>query len=1214
MSIYRIASLAWSDIRFAWRRPIYIALFLILSLMTLGLVLGGVQITAGSTDTGGAKAWINSEFNLAFVDIILLALILPFFAAVGSGMSVLTDEDRKLDRMLHATPLTFMEYATARFLGAVVPIAGVLLAWMIVQIGLYEFWPLDNADEVRGPFALMNYVWPMLIFGGTLLVTFAGTAMLLGTLTRQPALVFALPTIMLVGGVFFLWSFSPEWLPQSVNRAMQLVDPAGMRWMMETYRTVDRGVGYYNTTPVGIEIPFALSRIVYLAIGLACIPCVAAIVRRRVRGSSPVVALDAIPQHEAITVLASVAASGPLPECTQRVPGLLGTTAVMLRSELRSLVRSPGLWIFGPLILLQVLGTALIRTGPLDTLVLSTSGSIAAGAFNTLTLLLTLLILYYTVESLVREERHNVAKIIRSTAAPTAGMLAGKILANAAMTATIVGAAFIAALIALLWQLIGSKVPIAPELGVFAFIWVVLLAPTLIVWSSFVTLVYAAIRSRYATYAVALGALVLTGFLTQFGYMNWASRWHLWSSVRWSDLDRLDVAWTSIVWNRILMLAIAVFFITLTLRIWPRRLPDIRAQADRMQPAKLLRSMWAPALAALPAVVIACGMLIAMRAGSQGGPQERKAKDYWRQNSATWENAPSPALDSVTADVELFPESHSFHVKGTYVLRNAGITPIMALPLTLREHLTVSQWTVDGVSITPGKVTDDTDPPAIDDQAGLMVVRPVQPLAPGERVTVGFELVGVLPRGWSKRSAGAGEFVLPSGVVLTTFSGSFMPLVGFSSGVGEDDDNRRDAKDYPDSHFEHDVDPLFGPAWSTSVTMKVTAPESWTVNAVGVPGEPMVADGKKTITWTTDHPVRFFNLVGGPLVEKKGTSTSVYYDARHSYNIDRVSETLDHARAKYSEWFYPYPWRDLKLTEFPGLADYAQGFPGNISFSESIGFLTKRGGDDEADAVEFVVAHEAAHQWWGNILTPGKGPGGNVLSEGMANFSAALLIEDLRGNAARKSLMRRFEAQYSNGRSPDSERPLHKIDGTRPGDTTVTYDRGGWAFWMLKDAMGREPMLGALRAFIERFKDGPDFPLVEDMIATLREQAEDPEGFDAFVNQWIFGKVVPEFKLSEITVNRNGSEWTVTGTVTNVGTGTIEIDIGAFGALGAKPESDDAATAVEPTSTTRVVTEPNQAAAFTIVCPFEPARVDVDPDVRVLQLNRKAASKEVAVK
>jgi len=104
---------------------------------------------------------------------------------------------------------------------------------------------------------------------------------------------------------------------------------------------------------------------------------------------------------------------------------------------------------------------------------------------------------------------------------------------------------------------------------------------------------------------------------------------------------------------------------------------------------------------------------------------------------------------------------------------------------------------------------------------------------------------------------------------------------------------------------------------------------------------------------------------------------------------------LDAARKWYSAWFGEYPWKVLKVSQFPNLASYAQGFATNISFSEGIGFLTKS--DPRSRWASLVVAHESAHQWWGNLLLPGKGPGGNILAEGMAHFSSILLFEQVYG-------------------------------------------------------------------------------------------------------------------------------------------------------------------------------------------------------------------------
>jgi glycyl-tRNA synthetase beta chain len=139
-------------------------------------------------------------------------------------------------------------------------------------------------------------------------------------------------------------------------------------------------------------------------------------------------------------------------------------------------------------------------------------------------------------------------------------------------------------------------------------------------------------------------------------------------------------------------------------------------------------------------------------------------------------------------------------------------------------------------------------------------------------------------------------------------------------------------------------------------------------------------------------------------IAKDGDGARVFYSPRTPHNVDTMVKALAAARRRYGAWFGDYPWTNLRVTQFPGLAGYAQGFPGNISFAEGIGYLAKPlavaedAADAEAAAVDvafYIVAHESGHQWWGNIVTPGKGPGGNIISEGLAEFSALLLMLEL---------------------------------------------------------------------------------------------------------------------------------------------------------------------------------------------------------------------------
>ena len=119
--------------------------------------------------------------------------------------------------------------------------------------------------------------------------------------------------------------------------------------------------------------------------------------------------------------------------------------------------------------------------------------------------------------------------------------------------------------------------------------------------------------------------------------------------------------------------------------------------------------------------------------------------------------------------------------------------------------------------------------------------------------------------------------------------------------------------------------------FTTKIT--ITGPADFTINSVGTKTAETVKDGRRTVVWESDFPVSFFNVIAGRWKVEQGKGSAIYYHAGHPYNIAEMSEALEGARRYYSEWFYPYPWRELKLSEFPNLASYAQGFPTNITFS-----------------------------------------------------------------------------------------------------------------------------------------------------------------------------------------------------------------------------------------------------------------------------------------
>jgi hypothetical protein len=674
--------------------------------------------------------------------------------------------------------------------------------------------------------------------------------------------------------------------------------------------------------------------------------------------------------------------------------------------------------------------------------------------------------------------------------------------------------------------------------------------------------------------------------------MNWVFNWDLWDVTTWSDMGPFQLARSSLVMNRLLVLSLTVFFIALAARFYGRREVDPTRLLHALRPRALFGNALGLAPWLLVPTVLASALGLQVGRGYQSKAMEKKLHDYWKQNLATWKDAPQPEIVDVVLDLKLDPPQSGLHSKGTFRLSNPHDRPLKRFALTGSPFWTNVTWTLDGAPYQP------------ENRTSLYAFTPPAPIAPGGGVTVGFEFDGNVPKGTSKNGRGLMEFVLPSGVVLTSFTPSFVPMVGYEETVGiEEDKNKYEPRVYPDDFYEGITEAGFGSGSAFTARVTISGPADYRYNSVGVLESDKVENGTRTVVWTTDHKVRFFNVIAGKWAEKKGDGIAVYYHPSHTYNVDDMASALQGARTYYAQWFHPYPWKELKLSEFSGLSTYAQGFPTNITFSESIGFLTRE--EKIGNAAFSITAHEAAHQWWGNMLTPGKGPGGDLLSEGMSHFSTILLIDQVKGLSPRIEFCKRIEESYGEERQVDSERAMVKIDGSKPGDTTVTYDKMGWVMWMLLQQMGREELLRGLHDFQTAYDDNPDHPVLQDLTAFLRPYAADPVAYDAFVKQWFFEVVVPEYRFEKAEKAKDGSGWIATATVTNKGAATMPVVVAAlkgerFDEKGkAKPDYVDARETI--------TLGKGETKTVKIKCAFEPERVVVDPDALVLQLERKSA-------
>ena len=410
-SFARWAAVARRELSSALRRPSYWFLFGVLVLAAWGFSEGNVTISSGDATAGGNRSHVTSVFAQSMFQSISISGMGAWFLAIGAGLVLVRDAEHRVGEVLHATRLTPREYVWGSFAGAVTAFLVIWGLYLGASVGFNHVLAAGAESRQIGPFVLGNYLAPTLLLGLPQIVFFAGVPLFLGAWTRRPIVVFAFPIAVLLVALGFLVSWSPSWLDPAINRALMLADPSGFRWLNETFLKIDRGVDFYNTAPLPPDTGFLLSRIALAAVGLLAVEAaVRNTARRLLRGDMDSVVVGFRRSGKKKTpapdlTSAPAPAGRTLSELGMRTspPGFFAAVHAIGRAEVRELLVRPGVYLFVPLILWQSVSQSLFALGPFDSPLLVTSGAMAARQFNTLSLLVCILLLFYTVESLVKE-------------------------------------------------------------------------------------------------------------------------------------------------------------------------------------------------------------------------------------------------------------------------------------------------------------------------------------------------------------------------------------------------------------------------------------------------------------------------------------------------------------------------------------------------------------------------------------------------------------------------------------------------------------------------------------------------------------------------------------------------------------------------------------------------------------------------------------------
>jgi aminopeptidase N len=158
-----------------------------------------------------------------------------------------------------------------------------------------------------------------------------------------------------------------------------------------------------------------------------------------------------------------------------------------------------------------------------------------------------------------------------------------------------------------------------------------------------------------------------------------------------------------------------------------------------------------------------------------------------------------------------------------------------------------------------------------------------------------------------------------------------------------------------------------------------------------------------------------------------------------------------------------------------------------------------------------VVAHELAHQWFGDLVTCRDWANG-WLNEGFATYFENLWNEHDLGNDFFKHSMLELRAGYL-GEDAHYRRPVvyHVYhDGGFELFDGHLYNKGGWILHMLRYQLGDATFRRAIKAYLERYREK------EVITADLERTLEEVTGrsMAQFFQQWIYSGGYPAFEVN----------------------------------------------------------------------------------------------------
>jgi len=781
------------------------------------------------------------------------------------------------------------------------------------------------------------------------------------------------------------------------------------------------------------------------------------------------------------------------------------TWASLTRIELLNIIRDNYFWIIlsGGLIFLSFVfyhgpGSLKVRDYPRAAFFMDVFGNVF-GYF------VFFIIIFYTGES-VHRERHTRFAYINDALPPPTWVL------NLAKLSSLCCLGIFLSLVPIL---VGLGVQLSRtfyhfNLPLYFTAWGSYLLPQMLEMVLFSYALHNLVNNKFAAHAIGITVWVLMMLASSFRYFNYnlLLYGHTPYAV-FTDMDIIGHILTPLLWFQTYWLTAGIVLVILASLFYVRGVSTTFREKKQLARQRFRGSTRTGAFLSI-IVFLAIGAYIYYNVSYLNeyitSAEDKERKVIAERQLKRYNDLPLPKVTSLRLTSDLYPSEQRATTKAWLTITNKSARPIDSLlldgdgltydllyndqPLPYRNPLSFPRGKFN--FFRPSKEPSDY----------RLYILP-HPLLNGD--TAALEI-------YSQRSFDGfqndlyGLAMLRNGFV---FNGG-LPALGYDEGeeLGNNDDRRKFG--LPDKHevdIPHD-DPVGRQSLQSGfnadlVNLDITVSTSgdqWAI-APGTLEKEWSTGGRHYFHYVQDHPriylpyamasaryaIRQDTII---LEDGRPINLQVLYHPAHETNVPRFMAALKDGARSYSRQFGPYPFTQMRLAEISFFGPSMNSFSQTILNTERVGWNADMREPGLPDNIYYITAKAIASQWWGQQVAPNQTVGSTVISEGIPQYAALMLVKKKYGEEGLNEQLQRVKNDYSWGRRTNFQ-PEHDL--LHANKWYESSAKSSLALYGLQGFMGEDSVDAALRSFKEQFafRDGGIYAGSDDLYRALEAHVPD---------------------------------------------------------------------------------------------------------------------------